>query len=124
MQMVQAAGPTASRANAASSSSAGATSGSAASSSTASTTNPGLDLTNTFLQLLTVQLQNQSPLDPLDPNAFITQLAQFDSLGELTQIQQSMQTLVNDVTATSGSTADAVKSAYSSTNTIPNSVSN
>lgn len=67
-------------------------------------TNQGLDLTNTFLKLLTVQLQNQSPLNPLDPNAFVTQLAQFDSLGELTQIQQLMQTLVNDVTSTPIST--------------------
>jgi flagellar basal-body rod modification protein FlgD len=74
-------------------------------------TNQGLDLTNTFLKLLTVQLQNQSPLNPLDPNAFVTQLAQFDSLGELTQIQQLMQTLVNDVTSapisTSGGNANA-----------------
>jgi flagellar basal-body rod modification protein FlgD len=66
----------------------------------ASPTDPGVDLTNTFLQLLTVQLKNQSPLDPLDPNAFVAQLAQFDSLGELTQIQELMQTLVNDVTPT------------------------
>jgi flagellar basal-body rod modification protein FlgD len=73
------------------------------STSTTATVDPGVDLTNTFLQLLTVQLQNQSPLDPLDPNAFVAQLAQFDSLGELTQIQELMQTLVNDVTPTSGS---------------------
>jgi flagellar basal-body rod modification protein FlgD len=80
-------------------------------STTSASTNPGLDLTNTFLKLLTVQLQNQSPLNPLDPNAFVTQLAQFDSLGELTQIQQLMQTLVNDVTpksiSPSGTSASA-----------------
>ena len=64
-----------------------------------------MDLTNTFLQLLTVQLKNQSPLDPLDPNQFVVQLAQFDSLGELTQIQELMQTLVNDVTLPSSPTA-------------------
>lgn len=80
----------------------------AASSSSASTSaNPGLDLTSTFLQLLTVQLQNQSPLNPLDPNQFVTQLAQFDSLGELTQIQQLMQTLVNDLTPSPPPTAGA-----------------
>jgi flagellar basal-body rod modification protein FlgD len=61
-----------------------------------------VDLTNTFLQLLTIQLKNQSPLDPLDPNQFVVQLAQFDSLGELTQIQSLMQTLVNDAGGTSG----------------------
>jgi flagellar basal-body rod modification protein FlgD len=93
MQMLQGATPAASRANAAASSS---TAGSSSSSSSSSTTS-GTDLTSTFLELLTVQLKNQSPLDPLDPNAFITELAQFDSLGELTQIAESMQTLVNDV---------------------------
>lgn len=70
-------------------------------SSSSSSSDPGVDLTQTFLQLLTVQLENQSPLDPIDPNQFVAQLAQFDSLGELTQIQQSMSTLVSDVTSTS-----------------------
>src|SRR5580692_8784024 len=91
------------------------------SSSSSSTTDPGVNLTNTFLQLLTVQLKNQSPLDPLDPNQFVAQLAQFDSLGELTQIQELMQTLVNDVTAApdtpSGVNANATSTAG------PNSVS-
>ena len=31
----------------------------------------------TFLQLLTTQLKNQNPLDPLDTNQFTQQLAQF-----------------------------------------------
>ena len=93
LQMLHPTAQTASPSSAASSSA-------ATSSSSSSSTNPGVDLTNTFLQLLTVQLKNQSPLNPLDPNAFVTQLAQFDSLGELTQIQQLMQTLVNDVTPT------------------------
>jgi flagellar basal-body rod modification protein FlgD len=81
-----------------------------ATTSTSSSTDPGVDLTSTFLQLLSVQLENQSPLDPVDPNQFTTQLATFDSLGELTQIQSLMQTLVNDVSATpsspSGSSAN------------------
>jgi len=64
----------------------------------------GLD--TMFLQLLTAQLQNQSPLDPLDPNQFVAQLAQFQSLSALTQIDQLMQTLVANTTPTS-STAPA-----------------
>jgi flagellar basal-body rod modification protein FlgD len=75
-----------------------------------------VDLTNTFLQLLTVQLKNQSPLNPLDPNAFVTQLAQFDSLGELTQIQQLMQTLVNDVGSIPRPTANASANSTSTPN--------
>jgi flagellar hook assembly protein FlgD len=40
-------------------------------------------------------------MDPLDPNQFVAQLAQFQSLSELTQIDQSMQTLVSALTGTS-----------------------
>jgi len=78
-----------------------AKSAAASSSSTASTTNQATDMTTMFLQLLTAQLKAQSPMNPLDPNAFVGQLAQFDSLGALIQIQSLMQTLVNDVSPTS-----------------------
>jgi len=46
------------------------------------------DLSNMFLQLLSTQLAAQSPFDPLDPNQFVGQLAQFQSLSELSQITQ------------------------------------
>jgi flagellar basal-body rod modification protein FlgD len=93
------------------------------SSTTSSSTDPGVDLTNTFLQLLSVQLENQSPMNPVDPNQFVTQLATFDSLGELTQIQSLMQTLVNDVGGTSSSASgDSASAGANSTPTV-NSVS-
>jgi len=75
-------------------------------------------LTNTFLQLLSVQLQNQSPMNPVDPNQFVTQLATFDSLGELTQIQELMQTLVNDVASPSSSASGSGANADASANSI------
>jgi len=37
------------------------------------------------------QLKSQSPLNPLDPNQFVAQLATFNSLSELTQIRQILQ---------------------------------
>lgn len=40
----------------------------------------------TFLQLLTAQISNQDPLEPIDSTTFVTQLAQ------LTQVEQSVQT--------------------------------
>ena len=95
----------------------------ATSSSSSSSTDPGVDLTSTFLQLLTIQLKNQSPLDPLDPNQFVVQLAQFDSLGELTQIQSLMQTLVNDVNPTAASTTGASANADSISSASSNSIS-
>lgn len=97
-------------------------------SSTSSTTTPpsnqGLDLTDTFLQLLAAQLQNQSPLDPLDPNAFVAQLAQFNSLGELTQIESLMQTLVNNTTATPTPTGSASSGAAANSTSTPSINSN
>ncbi len=120
MQMLHAATPTA-RYSAASPSNAATTSTSSPSSSTSST-DPGVDLTNTFLQLLSVQLENQSPIDPVDPNQFVTQLATFDSLGELTQIQELMQTLVTDVGGASTSAPGAANANLTSA-TSPNSIS-
>jgi len=71
-----------------------------------------------FLQLLSAQLQAQSPLDPLDPNQFVAQLAQFQSLSELTQIDQGIQTLVSDVIPASASNANS-RAAATSSQSIP-----
>ena len=68
---------------------------------TSASSNPGQDLTSTFLKLLATQLKSQSPINPLDPNQFVAQLTQFSSLGELTQIQQLLQQLVNNTTPAS-----------------------
>ena len=56
---------------------------------------------NTFLQLLTTQLKNQNPLDPLDTNQFTQQLVQFaqveqqmksnDQLAALVSLEKSAQ---------------------------------
>lgn len=74
---------------------------------TSASTIPGQDLTSTFLTLLAAQLKSQSPINPLDPNQFVAQLTQFSSLGELTQIQQLLQTLVNNTTPPSSPNANA-----------------
>ncbi len=73
-----------------------------------------------FLQLLTTQLQNQNPLDPLDTNQFTQQLVEFagvqqqlntnDSLATLVSLQQSTQStqalgFVGKVAIVKGSTA-------------------
>ncbi len=43
-----------------------------------------------FLNLLVHQLQNQDPLNPMDNQEFAVQLAQFSSLGQLTEINQKL----------------------------------
>lgn len=67
--------------------------------SVSSSTNSGAinannDMSGMFLKLLMAQLKSQSPLDPLDPNQFVGQLAQFNSLNELIQIRQLLQTSI------------------------------
>lgn len=52
-----------------------------------------------FLKLLTTQLANQDPLNPMDNQEYIAQLAQFSSLEQLTQMSQGMTTLVQLNTA-------------------------
>jgi flagellar basal-body rod modification protein FlgD len=60
---------------------------------------------NTFLQLLTTQLQNQDPTSPMDPNAFTQQIV------EMTGVQQQLlsnQLLQQLVTAQNGGVANDV----------------
>src|SRR5271154_4930685 len=73
-----------------------------------------------FLQLLTTQLQNQNPLSPLDTNQFTQQLVEFagvqqqintnDSLATLVSLQQTAQSsqaleFVGKTAVVKGSTA-------------------
>jgi flagellar basal-body rod modification protein FlgD len=73
-----------------------------------------------FLQLLTTQLKNQNPLDPLDTNQFTQQLVQFaqveqqlksnDQLAQLVKLEQTAQSnyalaFVGQTVAVDGATA-------------------
>jgi flagellar basal-body rod modification protein FlgD len=49
----------------------------------------------TFLTLLTTQLQNQNPLDPLDTNQFTQQLVQFASVEQQLKTNDQLTTLVS-----------------------------
>jgi flagellar basal-body rod modification protein FlgD len=49
---------------------------------------------NTFLKLLTTQLQNQNPLDPLDTNQFTQQLVQFASVEQQINMNAQLTSLV------------------------------
>jgi flagellar basal-body rod modification protein FlgD len=48
----------------------------------------------TFLQLLTTQLKNQNPLDPLDTNQFTQQLVQFAQVEQQLRQNEQLATLV------------------------------
>lgn len=67
-----------------------------------------------FLKLLTVQLQNQDPMDPVKNEAFVAQLSQFSSLEQLQQINKAVskggdeQALANLKQSIDGNTAVAM----------------
>ena len=97
------------------------TGSSSSSSSGSSSSTTGLaDNFQTFLTLLTTQLQNQNPLDPLDTNQFTAQLVQFaqveqqlkanDQLSSLVALQKTAQStqalsFVGQTISVDGSTA-------------------
>jgi flagellar basal-body rod modification protein FlgD len=49
---------------------------------------------DTFLRILTTQLKNQNPLDPLDTNQFTQQLVQFAGVEQQINMNQQLTTLV------------------------------
>ncbi|MEO3473315.1 flagellar hook assembly protein FlgD [Roseomonas sp. CAU 1739] len=58
------------------------------------TTRLGADL-NTFLTMLTTQLQNQDPTNPLDTNQMTNQLVQFASVEQQIAMNQNLTSLVS-----------------------------
>jgi flagellar basal-body rod modification protein FlgD len=87
-----------------------------------------------FLTLLTTQLQNQNPLDPLDTNQFTQQLVEFagvqqqlntnDSLSTLVSLQQTAQStqalgFVGKTAVVNGSTAGLTNSSATWDLSIP-----
>jgi flagellar basal-body rod modification protein FlgD len=84
---------------------------SAASSTAATTSSTGVDSTmiasnfTTFLTLLTTQLKNQNPLDPLDTNQFTQQLVQFAQVEQQMKSNDQLTSLVALEKSASSTTA-------------------
>lgn len=47
-----------------------------------------------FLKLLVTQLQNQDPMKPMEDKEYIAQLAQFSSLEQMQNLNQTMQSFI------------------------------
>jgi flagellar basal-body rod modification protein FlgD len=60
---------------------------------------------DTFLQLLTTQLQNQDPLDPMDSNQFTQQLVEFSQVEQQINTNTNLQTLITQGQTQSGAYA-------------------
>lgn len=63
---------------------------------------------DTFLTLLTAQLRNQDPLEPLDTEQFTQQLVQFAGVEQSIQTNQNLEALLALQTASSNETALAL----------------
>ena len=48
---------------------------------------------DTFLKLLVTQMQYQDPLDPMDNGEYLSQLAQFSALEQMTEVADKMETV-------------------------------
>jgi flagellar basal-body rod modification protein FlgD len=70
--------------------------------SQASSLNQNFD---TFLKLLTTQLQYQDPLDPLDTNQFTQQLVQFSQVEQSIKTNSNLETLIASVQSSNLSSA-------------------
>ena len=73
-----------------------------ASNSTSTNSNSSLNK-DAFLQLLVTQMQYQDPLDPQDNSQYLSQLAQFSSLEQMTNVADGLSgvsTLVGNINST------------------------
>lgn len=61
-----------------------------------------------FLRLLTTQVQNQDPTQPLDPNQFVSQLTQFSTLQGITQLNESATAMNQNVAANMAARASSM----------------
>ncbi len=50
-----------------------------------------------FLKLMTTQLQNQNPLEPMENGDFLGQMAQFGTVNGITELQKTVQNLTNSL---------------------------
>jgi flagellar basal-body rod modification protein FlgD len=60
---------------------------------------------DTFLQLLTTQLQNQDPTSPMDTNQFTQQLVEYSQVEQQIDTNTNLQTLITQGTSQSGAYA-------------------
>jgi flagellar hook assembly protein FlgD len=64
---------------------------------------------DSFITLLTAQLQAQDPLSPMDPDQMVTELTSINTLEQITQIRTDMDTLVGVTPpAQSGTSSNAI----------------
>jgi flagellar basal-body rod modification protein FlgD len=80
---------------------------------------------NSFITLLTAQLQAQDPLNPMDPNQMVNELTNMNTLQQTIQMRQDLDALLASAsgkppatTPASGTAANATTSAASASKTL------
>lgn len=97
-----------------------ATTGSSSSSSNSSSTNVNITA-NDFLTLLVTELKNQDPTSTQDPNEYVNQLVQINSLEQLIGINSGVTKLDNGVTISGiSSSASSQSSAVNQSGVMAN----
>lgn len=105
----------------------GATTGATGSTGSTGSTGTIADLsgTDTFLKLLVAQLKNQDPTSPMDDQAFVTELAQFNTVEQMLNLKQAIDTQTTAQQASEGigllgRTVSYATSGVSSNQTVTN----
>jgi flagellar basal-body rod modification protein FlgD len=83
-------------------------SGSTTDSSSAAADNSSTITANDFLTLLVAEMKNQDPTQPTDPNEYISQMVDVNSLQQLIGINQGITSLDSAAGASTGASANAV----------------
>jgi len=97
-----------------------AASGNAASGSSASNSDSDATISaNDFLTLLVTEMQNQDPTADVDPNEYIDQLVQINSLEQLISINQNLATVLGAATSPVGTGGTTPGSEAASAKTGP-----
>jgi flagellar basal-body rod modification protein FlgD len=59
-----------------------------------------------FLRLMTTQLKQQDPLDPVDNQAMVAQMAQFSSVAGISEMNVSLKSIAEQISAQTALLAD------------------
>lgn len=94
---------------------------SSSSSSSSSTSDTATISANDFLTLLVTEMQNQDPTSDTDPNEYINQLVNVNSLEQLISINQTLTDAYGSTSSTSSTTSSSSGSGSTTTGKVSHS---
>jgi flagellar basal-body rod modification protein FlgD len=88
-----------------------ATGSNSSSGSTPSSSGSNILTGENFMSLLTVQLKDQDPMNPTDPTTFVAQMVSFNTLQQIIQLRQDVESALGGVKSQSNPSSDATNGA-------------